>query len=275
MHRLERHAPQEPARADRRRHDPALGAAPLSKEALMIERGLVIAGRVIPGTEWCIRDSSAWFKPGTLGTRERDPLINVLGGHWTAGEAGTGSYDDDGLRVYRVMRSRLRTDGTPMDVGIHFVVGACADADPFAQVWQLADPGLVACVHVGDRAINKRSIGVEVVSAGLPGPLNQRNRPTTIVALLGRMKTVLRFYPGQVAAWVRLAEALAALDGTAGISIPRRVPAFGASRRLSRTEARRWAGGLEHLHIPSTTKIDAAGLLVEPLADAGWERARP
>jgi hypothetical protein len=239
----------------------------------VIERGLVVAGRVIPGTEWCIRDSSAWFRPGGLGTRERALVVNVLGGHWTAGEAGTGTYDDDGPRVYRVMRARTRDDGTPLDVGIHFVIGACDELATFAGIWQLADPGLVATVHVGDRAINKRSIGVEVVSAGMPGPLDTRHRQRTTVPLLGRIRTVLQFFPGQLGTWVRLAETLANLDGHAGISIPRRVPSFGASRRFSRGEARAWRGAMEHVHVPTTTKIDAAGLLVDALADAGWSRS--
>jgi hypothetical protein len=241
----------------------------------VIERGLVIAGRVIPGTEWCLRDPSAWFKPGSLGTRERDPVVNVLAGHWTAGEAGTGSYDDDGPRVFRVMRSRLRTDGTPMDVGVHFVIGACPEDVTFANVWQLADPGLVACVHVGDRSMNKRSIGVEVVSAGLPGPLDTRHRPRTTVALLGRIRSVLRFYDGQLASWVRLANTLAALDGDAGISIPRTVPSTGASARFSRVSMRTWQGAMEHLHVRSTQKVDAAGLLIDALSDAGWDRVQP
>jgi hypothetical protein len=237
---------------------------------MTIERGLVIAGRVIPGTEWCLRDSDAWFKPGTLGTRERAAEINLFGGHWTAGEAGTGSYDDDGPRIYRTMRARLRPDGTKMDVGIAFVVGACSDIDPFANCWQLADPGLIATVHMSSRAINKRSIGCEVVSAGLPGSFDYRKRPQTTVYLLGKKVTVLRFYPGQLASYVRLGETLAALDGTAGIRIPRQLPMSGTRRRMTLSESRRWKGGLEHFMCPGTTKIDAAGMLNSSLADVGW-----
>ena len=241
---------------------------------MTVERGLVIAGRVIPGTEWCLRDDTAWIGIGERGTRQRAATVDVLVGHWTAGEGGVHSYDDDGPRVYRAMRSRKRADGSPMDVGVHFVIGACPDDAEHAQVWQLADPGLVACVHVGDRGINRRSIGVEVVSAGLPGPLDVRHRPRVTVPLLGRVRTVLAFYPGQLRSWVRLAETLAALDGQGGIAIPRQVPSHGASARLSRVAARRWAGALEHLHV-SDRKIDAAGLLVGALADAGWARVQP
>jgi hypothetical protein len=240
-----------------------------------VSRGLVIAGEVIPGTERVLRDSSAWLEPGDRGTRQRAATVDVLVGHWTGGEAGAGNYDDDGPRVLRGMQARKRPDGSPMDVGIPFVIGACAEDAAIAQVWQTADPGLTACVHVGDRPLNRRSVGVEIVSPGLPGPLDVRGRPRTAVPLLGRVRTVLRFYDGQLRAWVWLAETLAALDGRAGITIPRRVPSYGASARFGRVAARRWAGGMEHLHVPTTTKVDAAGLLVDALASAGWARAQP
>jgi hypothetical protein len=241
----------------------------------MIERGLVIAGEVVAGTEWCVRDSSAWWAEGERGTRPRAPKTDVLVGHWTGGEASVRSVDDDGPFVVRGMKARVRPDGSPMDVAIHFVIGACSPDDPIAQVWQTADPGLVACVHVGKRWINARSIGVEVVSAGLPGSLDLRHRPTVHVALLGKMQKVLAFFPGQVRAWVRLADTLAALNGRGGIAIPARVPAFSAARRFSLAEARRWAGAMEHCSVPGGTKKDAGGLLIDALADVGWERAQP
>jgi hypothetical protein len=241
----------------------------------MTSRGLVISGVVIPNTEWCLREDSAWIAPGDLGTRQRSAVINTLVGHWTGGTAGVKSFDDDGPFIYRVFRGRKRADGSPLDVGVHFVVGACEPDAEYAKVWQLADPGLTACVHVGDASINRRSIGVEVVSAGLPGPTDLRHQPRTTVALLGRIRSVLRFYDGQLASWVRLANTLAALDGDAGIRIPRVVPSTGASARFSRVSMRTWAGAMEHLHVRSTTKIDAAGLLIDALSDAGWDRAQP
>jgi hypothetical protein len=91
----------------------------------------------------------------------------------------------------------------------------------------------------------------------------------------GRVRTVLAFYPGQVRAWVRLADTLVILAGRGGVRIPPRVPSYGASARFGRVAARRWAGAMEHLHVPRTTKIDAAGLLVDALASAGWARAQP
>jgi hypothetical protein len=239
------------------------------------EYGLIVGGQVIPGTEWVRRESTAWIAPGDLGTRQRSKVLDVLVAHWTGGCAGLKSFDDDGPFIYRVFRGRKRADGSPLDVGVHFVVGACEPGAEYAKVWQLADPGLTACVHVGDAGINRRSVGVEVVSAGLPGPLDLRHQPQTTVALLGRIRKVLAFYPGQIASWTRLAETLAALDGDAGIRIPRLVPSTGASARFSRVSMRTWAGACEHLHVRSTQKIDAAGLLIDALSDAGWARVQP
>jgi hypothetical protein len=250
----------------------------------MIEHGLIIAGELVPNTSWIRRDPAHWFESGR-GTRRRDERVDLLVGHWTGGEAGLfdpdgrrgplEQYDDDGPFIVRVMRDRKRADGTPMNVGIAFVIGACHELAEEAPVWQTADPGKVATVHLGTGHLNARSIGVEVVSAGMPGPTDRRSRPRTKVPLVGKMREVLRFYPGQLRAWLRLAETLASLDGRAGISIPRRVPAFGASRRLSRAESRRWAGATEHLHMPATQKLDAGGMLVDALANVGWERAQP
>lgn len=243
------------------------------------ERGLVVAGVLVPGTDWVRRDPAYWWTSGR-GTRRRAETVDLLVGHWTAGEAGaydpdgpTGpltEYDDDGPRVVRVMRSRKRSDGSPLNVGIHFVIGACDPAESYAPIWQTADPGLTATVHVGKGEINARSIGVEVISAGLPGRADVRSRPRQRVSIRGREVEALAFYRGQMRTWVALAEALARLDGTAGIHIPRRVPDFGADRRLKMPELRSYAGAMEHLHMPGTTKIDAGGMLIGALRDAGW-----
>lgn len=244
------------------------------------ERGLLIAGEVIPGTDWVRRDPRYWWTSGR-GTRPRARVVDLLVGHWTAGEAGTRDpdgaaplteYDDDGPRVVRVMRSRKR-NGRPLNVGIHFVIGACDPSESYAPIWQTADPGEVATVHLGTGTLNARSIGVEVVSAGLPGPLDHRSRPRVRVPLLGRQQEVLAFFPGQLRTWVALAEAVARLEGRAGVHLPRRVPSFGAERRFSAAEARGYAGAMEHLHSPRTRKIDAGGLLVAALRDAGWAPA--
>lgn len=242
----------------------------------MIDRGLLIADELVDGTDWIRRDPSAWWDVGERGTRARAAVVDQLVGHWTGGEATTRSYDDDGPHVVRAMKSRINPrTSKPLNVGIHFVIGACAADDPIAPVWQTADPGRVATVHVGRGEVNARSIGVEVVSAGMPGRTDVRERPRVRVPLLGKITEVLRFYPGQLRAWRRLAETLASLDGRGGIRIPRHVPEPLGARRLTLREIRRWQGALEHLHVPGTTKRDAAGMLVDALLDAGWEAVRP
>lgn len=237
-------------------------------------RGLLIADELVDGADWIRRDPDAWWDVGERGTRKRADVVDQLVGHWTGGEATTRSYDDDGPRVVHGMKARTR-DGRPLNVGIAFVIGACGADDLEAPVWQTADPGRVATVHVGRGEVNARSIGVEVVSAGMPGRTDVRERPRVRVPLLGKITEVLRFYPGQLRAWRRLAETLASLDGRGGIRIPRHVPERLGARRLTLREIRRWQGALEHLHVPGTTKRDAGGLLVDALLDAGWEAVRP
>jgi hypothetical protein len=181
------------------------------------------------------------------------------------------------------MRNRVsRRTGKPLNVGVHFVVGACDPEAEFAPTWQLADPGLVATTHLGLGWLNARSVGVEVVSAGVPGPANSRGRREILTPLFGRSRRFLEFFPGQLRSWVRLADALAAGSLPGGIQIPRRVPRDvdgmlpGApprvmtARRFSEDEARLWSGAAEHYLTPGTKKIDAAGLLIGALADAGW-----
>lgn len=150
--------------------------------------------------------------------------------------------------------------------------------DPgYAQIWQCADPALVACVHVGSGVVNSRSIGVEVVSAGMPGPMDGRKRPTTHVDLLGHHdRTVCQFYPAQLRSWLWLAEVFGGNDMGYGIQIPKVVPVgpdgkpLSATRRFTDAEARNFDGAMEHILVPGTTKVDAGGLLLGALLGAGW-----
>lgn len=243
----------------------------------VLMHGLVLRGDVLPGTSWCIRDKAAWWAPGERGTRARAARIDLLVGHWTGGEAGTATPDDDGPRVVAGMKARARPDGQPMSVAIHFVIGGAASRDEpaYAPVWQCADPGITACSHVGDAHLNGRSVGVEVVNAGLPGPGNLRLRKQVRVPLLGRMQDVLAFSAPQLRSWVRLAEALAAAEGFAGVHIPRRVVPFGAARRLTPSESRSVQGAIEHIHAPRSKKVDAGGLLLGALVEARWAQVLP
>jgi hypothetical protein len=246
-----------------------------------VERGLIVGGRVVPGTEGrVLRDSRAWWNAGDFGTRPRAPSIDLLVGHWTGGEAGVTSYADDGPVVVANMRARTsKSTGRPLRVSITFVIGACGSADEHAMIWQCLDPAEVAAIHVGRSDVNARSIGVELVSCGIPSPFDTRRRPTDDVVVNGRLVRICSFYAGQLASFVWLADVLASARSH-GIEIPRSVPIEAKSpiahprrRRFTLAEQRRWRGAQEHLHVPGTTKIDAAGELVTALRVSGWDGA--
>jgi hypothetical protein len=226
-------------------------------------RGLRVAGQVVPGTEWVRRDPRAQWRAGDRGTRPRAGTVDLLVGHWTAGQPRTG--EDAGRRVYDAMRSRKKPDGSPLDVGIHFAIGWDG------IVHQLADLA-IATVHVGSGPVNARSVGVECC---WPGTAKQAAAlkiagSTSRVLVGGHRVDVLLPSPELVAGWVRLASLLASLGGLGGISIPRQVPATTA--RFQPWQQRRWKGAQEHAHVPGSTKVDAAGLLVGAL---DWLRVAP
>lgn len=281
---------REPARSLEPAGSPILlpGQPPPVERWQAPERGLVVAGQLVPGTEWIRRDPErAWWRPGERGTRPRARVRDLVGFHWTAGEAGVrdpdgplgplDEYDDDAARVVAAMRARLRPDGSPMSVGIDFVIGACPPDAKWAPLWQTIDIGLCAAVHMGRGEINARCPAAEIVSAGLPDKPGKprrdlRNRPQITMPVYGRQLRQLAFYPGQIRTALALAELLASLDGLAGIRIPRRVP-LGLTRAMGLPELRRYAGAIEHLHCPPNEKIDAGGQIVTVLRDAGWAEA--
>jgi hypothetical protein len=228
--------------------------------------GLVVAGQVIPGTSFVLRDSRAWWMPRERGTRLRAGPVSLLVGHWTAGRPHVGP--DAARRVVAAMKARKRDDGSPLDVGIHFVVSADG------LVFQTADLA-TATVHVGSRDINRRGIGVECC---WPGTLTQALRFGLAAREVRRRvagSSIDMMEPPErmVAAWVQLADALASLPPSSGVAIPRQVPGDGTglrSTRLSVSQARKWRGAMEHFQVPGTTKIDAGTLLLESLARSGW-----
>jgi hypothetical protein len=221
--------------------------------------GILYRGTALPGTGWVMRDPAAWWADGERGTCERTvDAPEVLVGHWTGGRMHTGP--DSACRVVRAMKARLREDGSPMAVGVHFIIGADGITHQTADLAH-------GTIHVS-RDWNRRGVGVELC---WPGTERQARRlgyqgggvlPRRVA---GRGVRVYEPPDEQIAAWVRLAETL-----TAHLPIPRVVPA--AAGRMTRAEARRWRGGAEHLHSASTRKVDAAGLLCDALAGAGWAR---
>lgn len=267
-----------------------------------LETGIVCGGEVLTDTSWCIRQASAWWdaesrephpSPNFSGAMaldryqmgKRADVTTVLTGHWTAGEAGAKSYEDDGPRVVRGMKRRMsrKRPDRRLRVSVQFVIGACDPDAEFAPCWQTMDIGTAwSAIHVGRRTVNAKSIGVEVVSAGLDGPANVRDRIELERRYLGKLRRPLEFYDGQLRTWVRLANALSGKCLPGGIEIPRRVPAELVApghvrplpRRFTRAELSAWSGAIEHYHLPGTRKIDAGTLLLQALLDHGsWSPA--
>lgn len=218
----------------------------------MIEHGILIGDRIIINTERVLRDSSAWWAHGERGTRPRAGYrISLLCGHWTAGHPRTGPAA--GPKVVRAMKAREREDGSPMDVGIHFVIGWDG------LIWQTADL-VEATTHVGHRQANRQSIGVECC---WPGTMTQATKlgmtDARAVRGVARGAAVKACAPSDelLAAWRWLADALT-LAAHPLLAIPRQRGVVGER-----------GGVIEHCDVPGGTKVDAAGLLVGAL---GWGR---
>jgi hypothetical protein len=233
----------------------------------VVAYGLLVDGKVVPGTDRIRRDPRAWWAPGERGTRARDSVVDGLVGHWTAGHCRTG--EDAGRRVVEAMKARMHpTENRPLVVAIDFV------ASWDGLIWQTA-PMEVATVHAG--TIGRHSIGrVKGVECTWPGTVAQARKlgidpgEPLRVRVGGRVIEVMRPSEALLDAWRYLANVLASLGGLGGISIPRQVPR--TTMRMTPAQQRRWKGGQEHCHVPDSTKSDAAGLLVDAL---DWVRAEP
>lgn len=268
---------------------------------------LIINGKECPHTDWIIDGRTerlpfgndvCWWKKGDYQTRSRAEQVDQLVGHWTAGEANVRTIEDDGPRVVYGMKNRMSTTiiGRKLKVSIDFVIGACDKDDPEkeAKIWQCLDIGDTGSIHVGRGEINARSIGIEIVSAGVPGPLNQRRRPEVTRRLLGRNVTMVKFYPGQIKAWNRLVSMLTlnAQDaltpeeieialrlGEAGINIPRQYPVDAQGKpltsRMTLQQLNKFKGVFEHYHLDNTTKIDAGGFCIEACRDMNFRGVKP
>lgn len=233
---------------------------------MTVERGLVIAEKVIPGTERVLRDSSAWWNPGDPGTRKRSPLVDLEVKHWTAGRTTR-----KGPAVVRAMKGRANA-ARPIETAIHFVL------QWDGQIWQAADPGLTAVVHVGWRPVYQRSVAEEHC---WPGTIRRAAKlgqgdvaEHDSVQACGFRMEVVRPAVAMVEASIWLSGVLADLEGEGGIHIPRQVPSE-LGRRFTREEGRYWAGVMEHINAPTTKKLDCAGRMLGALTEAGWRATPP
>jgi hypothetical protein len=244
---------------------------------------LIANGKEVPGTEWIIHDPNAWWAPTDHGADPQKGTIVGITGHWTAGEAGLNTFDDDGPFVVRGTKARKskKDPNKPMKVSFHFLIGACGPTDARAKVWQVADIVSTRCTHVGSKTMNDKTLGVEIVNAAEPKALvGKRPRNKVIAEQLGKKIETLDFYPGQYQAWLDLCDLLSSdlvRNFTNGkVSIPRSVPADPNGQlktsRFTVKQLRSWTGGIvEHMHDPNTQKRDAGLLLVRKCLSHGYQ----
>lgn len=264
---------------------------------------MIVNGVEVPNTDWIIDGRTdtgpwtkepAWWPRGHYAVHPKAPVTNILCGHWTGGEAGAKRYDDDGPWVVDVMKRRKNTQGKPLNVSCGFIIGACSPTDTYAPVWQVMDIGNSSGVHVGLANVNRRSIGVEIVSCGVPGRTDIRKRLTFKGVVVGRTRTMSQFYKGQINSWKKLAHILTLTPGNqrnyqelcianhlsdAGIVIPRHVPVDQSghilTRRMNRREMISWTGVIEHYLMDNTTKIDAGTQCLQACLDIGFGSKQP
>lgn len=224
-----------------------------------LERGIVQGGEVVQGTEWILRDPAAWWAPPSRDVRPRaGHRPRLIVGHWTGGHHHEGP--DAARRIVRNMNGRRRDDGADMSVSCGFVIswdGLC---------WQTADLD-TATIHVGSRPVYRRSIGVEIAWCGYERQAQRLGIDGVHVlprVVDGERLRVVRPSSAIVETWVRLCETLATVCG-----IPRRVPRT-STALLGPGDLARREGAIEHLTLGSRQKRDAAGLLLDALAERGW-----
>lgn len=237
--------------------------------------GIVLDGKVLPKTDFVLRDPNAWWawdRPSDRpDLRARTGLIKLLAFHWTAGPSRFG--EGAAARVVHAMKSRKRLDGSAMDVSAQF----CVTSD--GLVFQLADLRY-ATVHMG-RGVNTSSIGVEQT---WPGTLEQAQAidkaderdgvdnnfnelPRDVFERKVRSNKVIVVAPDprMFEASVRLANVL---------TDPEVMLASGGLLAITRTTSTGVgipkAGACEHFQYPGTTKVDCAGLTLEALRGQGW-----
>lgn len=220
---------------------------------MTIERGIVIAGQVLPGTERCIRDPRAWWRePSTdIYPRPRGQVIDSVCGHWTAGPARTGP--DAGLKLWQAMDGRrkdsngdgmLTAEDELMDVSVH--LGASWDGG----IWQFAD--LSSATIGAGRKINLRAVHVECMWPGTQSLARRLKMPAAPPILGTARGRRVRVYPpseAMLGAWRWIVQVLTSADHSL-LAIPMR-------RGGDRT-----SGILEHCDVKVGRKVDAGGVLV-------------
>jgi N-acetyl-anhydromuramyl-L-alanine amidase AmpD len=174
--------------------------------------------------------------------------------HWTGGMGGP-------EQVYRTLRSRVGPR-TPDGLSVHYVISA------HGEVVQMAPTSLV-CLHAG--VANEWSVGVEIVSPGLPmGAAYEREKKAGVqrAVYADRMRKARRpiklldFTTAQTDAVTLLVESLCDTLG-----IVRAVPTEGDElmrRQMTAAELGAFSGVMGHFHA-HPTKLDPGTALLERL----------
>lgn len=225
---------------------------------MTIAHGIVVGGVPIPGTERVIRDSRAWWSPGTHDTRpRRGAKIRKVRGHWSAGHYRTGP--GAGLSLFRAMESRKNDEGEDLHVSVHHSISADG------LIWQHLDHE-TASIDVGHRPAILDGVSCEVM---WPGTFRQAvkldvedPRPVARVWDGARVMCV-RPTDEQLEAWRWLCDVVCKAHGIPRVVAPQ--------HRLTAAQLARFSGVCEHGSLPDTPKIDACGLLMDA---TGYPAAR-
>jgi hypothetical protein len=206
-------------------------------------RGALYRGQIIPGSDFILRDPSAWFAPETdpddVEPRAASEVQTQATAHWTGGHCITGPRT--ARRVIHSMRARLRENGEPMSVSIGFVAGWDG------QIWQTADLSM-RTIHAG-RRFNRAGPGIECT---WPGTAKQ----------------------GKTLGYEFARERRRGCRGRAVWCMPPSPELLAGVREWWAWLSRVSLPGLEirtlreHMHAPGTTKNDAAGYVIDACAGA-------
>jgi hypothetical protein len=205
----------------------------------MTERGIIIGGNVLPGTDRVIRDSTAWWASVSWGTRPRKGHRVTEGClHWTTSAPSTGP--DAGRIAVRNTRARKNKKGGPLEVAVHFFVFP----DAIFQTCDLAD----AAVHIGHRPTILRSVGIEIDYPGTHAQAKKLGIPHEVT------RGVAKGLP--VKAMVPPAESVANLRWLVDALCSAQHPLLTIPRKRARLTEPGW---VEHADAPGT-KVDCAGV---------------
>lgn len=208
---------------------------------------LILKNKKVPiSSEVCsYKDTKLIFSQKSIGCEKRSRKITHIVLHWTGGEG-------NGDRVYRVLQRR--------NLGVEFFVNSNG------EIYQYADPGIVACRAVGG-GFWRRSISIEIQNYGFRKnpeqiPLIGQARTKYIDKIHGRSIKIAHFLPVQIMAVADLVVELCKQFDVLP-SCPADDDGVLIRRRLKNAE-RDAVGVLGHFHL-TNRKVDPGTLIFRDL----------